>query len=129
VQISPPCCEKSLVQIFILKILIHTSKNKIVNKNECCFSVAFSLAIAQTSPPNPECRGMNTTAKHLEAGIKSFTMLAGQGSAKCNPTKHCSGNLAEVQHYFFFNLYLYLPYNTSKYFIFTSPSGDSYVLF
>ncbi|XP_067035551.1 uncharacterized protein [Acropora muricata] len=51
----------------------------------------FSLAIAQTSPPNPECRGMNTAAKHLESGIKSLTILAGLGSAKCNPTKHCSG--------------------------------------
>ncbi|XP_044172868.1 uncharacterized protein LOC122957054 isoform X2 [Acropora millepora] len=34
---------------------------------------------------------MNTAAKHLETGIKSLTMWAGQGSAKCNPTKHCSG--------------------------------------
>ena len=121
-QISPPCCEKSLVQIFVQKILIPTSKNETVNKTECCISAVFSLASARTSPPNPECRGMNTAAKHLETGIKSLTMWAGQGSAKCNPTKHCSGNLAEVQHYFFFNLYLYkLPYNTSKCFELQGP--------
>ncbi|XP_015757261.1 PREDICTED: uncharacterized protein LOC107336709 isoform X2 [Acropora digitifera] len=49
----------------------------------------FSLASAQTSPPNPECRGMNTAARHLQTGIKSIPRF--QKSAKCNPNKQCSG--------------------------------------
>ncbi|XP_044172863.1 uncharacterized protein LOC122957053 isoform X1 [Acropora millepora] len=49
----------------------------------------FSLASAQTSPPNPECRGMNTAARHLQTGIKSIPGF--QKSAKCNPNKQCSG--------------------------------------
>ncbi|XP_074615387.1 uncharacterized protein LOC141874859 [Acropora palmata] len=49
----------------------------------------FSLASAQTSPPNPECRGMNTAARHLQTGIKLIP--SPQKSAKCNPNKQCSG--------------------------------------
>ncbi|XP_015780790.1 PREDICTED: uncharacterized protein LOC107358714 [Acropora digitifera] len=53
----------------------------------------FSLATAQTSLPNPECRGMNTAARHLQTALKSIPLLELQGSAKatCNPTKQCSG--------------------------------------
>lgn len=51
--------------------------------------LVFRLASAQTSPPNPECRGMNTAARHLQTGIKLMPHF--QKSAKCNPTQQCSG--------------------------------------